>query len=285
MSMRFQIRRALSAASTAAIVFSASALAAEEVAGEDEDPVVAIVDGAKIMKSEAVDATSRLPAQFDQFPPDVRIRIVLRSLIDTKLTANEARVRGFHEDPEYVERLAGIAEQLLERMFMLDAIKERITEAALKEHYETTVAGLVPEIEVHARHILVTTEAEALEIVDELDKGADFAELAKARSIGPSSTAGGDLNYFTRSGMMPEFADAAFALEIDQMTRRPIQTQFGWHVIHVIDRREAPPPSFEAMEATVREELSQVIGAGIIEELRASATIEQFPDTLLAPAR
>ena len=285
MSMFFLIARALSVASMAAIVFAASALAAEEVAGEDEDPVVAIVNGAKIMKSETVDAASRLPAQFDQFPPEVRIRIVMRSLIDTKLTAHEARERGFHENPEYVARLAGIANQLLERMFMIDSITARLTEAALKEHYDSTVANLSPEIEVHARHILVNTEAEALEIVDELGNGADFAELAMARSIGPTSTTGGDLGYFTHSGMTPEFADAAFAMEIDQTSRRPIQTQFGWHVIHVIDRREAPPPSFEDLEASVREQLSQVIGAGIIDELRASATIEEFPDKLLAPAR
>ena len=284
-SMKIRITRALSVASTAAIFFSAQALAAEEGAGEGDDPVVAIVNGARILKSEAVDAATRLPAQFEQFSPDVRARIVLRSLIDTRLTAHEARVRGFHEDPQYVERLAGIAEQLLERMFMLDSIKARLTDAALKESYETTVASLDPEIEVHARHILVNTEAEALEIVDELKNDVDFAELAMARSIGPTSTAGGDLGYFTHGGMMPEFADAAFAMEVDETSRRPIQTQFGWHVIHVIDRREAPPPSFVDLEASLRERLSQEIGAGIIDELRSSATIEEFPEKLLAPAR
>jgi len=160
-----------------------------------------------------------------------------------------------------------------------------MTDAALKEHYETTVAALSPEIEVHARHVLVTTEAEALEIIDELDKGADFAELAKAHSIGPSAAKGGDLDYFSHSGMVPEFADAAFAMELDEISKRPIRTQFGWHVVHVIDRREAPPPSFEDMEASLREQLSQEIGAGIIDELRGSATIEEFPEKLLAPAQ
>lgn len=285
MSMMFKITRALCVASTAAVIFSAPALAAEEGSGDGDDPVVATVNGAKILKSEVVDATSRLPAQFDQFPPDIRNRIVLRSLVDTKLTALEARVRGFHENPEYVERMADIAEQLLERMFMMEAIKARITEAALKESYETTVASMSPEIEVHARHVLVTTEAEALEIVDELENGADFAELAKAHSIGPSAAAGGDLDYFTRGSVMPEFAEAAFAMEVGEISKRPIQTQFGWHVIHVMDRREAPPPSFEDMEASLREQLSQVIGAGIIDELRSAATIEEFPEKLLAPAQ
>jgi peptidyl-prolyl cis-trans isomerase C len=129
---------------------------------------------------------------------------------------------------------------------------------------------------VHARHILVPTEAEAKSVIAELEKGADFAALAKKYSKDPGAESGGDLGYFGHDDMVKEFADAAFALSPGQYTKTPVKTEFGWHVIKVEDRRAGKPPSFEE----AREQLSREIAHGIIDgklhDLRNAAKIEEF---------
>ena len=123
------------------------------------------------------------------------------------------------------------------------------------------------------------TEGRASEIIADLKKGEDFAELARKRSTGPSASAGGDLGYFSADQMVPEFAKAAFALDKGEFTETPVKTQFGWHVIKVEDRRPAAPPTVEEVSETLRAELSREIGAAYIQGLREKADVQRFdPD-------
>ena len=170
---------------------------------------------------------------------------------------------------------------------MIHFIDDKITEDALKERYDAMAKEISESEEIQARHILVETETKAKEIIAEIKGGADFAELAKERSTGPSKDKGGDLGYFTREQMVPPFTEAAFALKKGQVTEVPVQTQFGWHVIKIEDRRAVSPPIFNEAKQALRAEMSQELGAALIGELSAKSVIKRFkPDgsPLDAPA-
>ena len=244
-----------------------------------DDPVVATVDGTEILRSDVIDAQQRLPAGAQGISLDTVFELLVNSLIDTKLAAGEARKQGVQNDVDIKRLMNKIEEQILERALLSRYIEERVTDEALQEQYQLLVKEQSTKQETKARHILVENEGKALEIIAELDKGADFAELAKANSTGPSASEGGELGYFTKESMVPPFADAAFSLEKGAYSKKPVQTQFGWHVIMVEDRRSVEPPTFEASVETLRNELSRKIGLEYLEELRKAAKIVRFkPD-------
>jgi len=202
--------------------------------------------------------------------------VLLDRLVDGMLITGAGRKDHLDQDPEVQLRLKRFEDRLIQEAYLNRAIKAAETEDQLKARYESFVKDKGGHEEVHARHILVKTEAEAQSIIAELGKGADFAELAKKDSIDPGGKSGGDLGYFGHDDMVKEFADAAFALPVGQYTKTPVKTQFGWHVIKVEDHRVGKPPSFE----DARQEVSQLVARDIVEaklkELRSGAKIETF---------
>jgi len=252
----------------------------------EDDSVVAIVNGAEILKSDVEEAHLRLPERFQGVPLEAVYNLLVNSLIDSKLIASQARKIGLHDDPVVKKQLARIEEQVLERAFLNAYIEKRITDQALRERYRAMVEKAEAKDEIRARHILLETEADARQVIAELNGGADFAELAKKRSKGPSGPGGGDLGYFSEGQMVPAFSDAAFALKAGETSADPVQTQFGWHVIQVEDRRKARPPSFEESEPDLRMALSREIGANFLADLRKSADVTHFAldGTPAAPA-
>ncbi len=173
-------------------------------------------------------------------------------------------------------RLEAYQDRLIQQAYVERAIKAAETEDRLKARYQTLLKEKPAREEVHASHILVKTEDEAKSVIAELDKGADFAALAKKYSTDPGGASGGDLGYFGRDDMVPEFAAAAFALPVGKYTKTPVKTQFGWHVIKVEDRRAGKPPTFDE----ARDELNRLIAHDVLEvklnELRGAAKIETF---------
>jgi peptidyl-prolyl cis-trans isomerase C len=151
---------------------------------------------------------------------------------------------------------------------------DTITDADVKARYDKEVAATPPEEEVKARHILVKTEEEAKKIIADLDAGKDFLELAKLSSDGPSAEQGGDLGYFTKGRMVPEFEAAAFELKPGEYTKTPVKTQFGFHVIKVDDRRPAAAPPLEQVSDQVRQVLLRERYAALLDEARAEAEVE-----------
>ena len=271
--------RAVALAVVLAVLVPSPAPAAEDKDEKRDDPVVAIVNGAPIQRSDVEEARGRLPARMRQLPMQVVFGLLVDSLINTKLVAGQARERGLHEDGEVKRRMTRIEDQILERTFLLSYIDERVTEDALQERYKKLVDETKDKEEISARHILVETEGKAREVIAELKKGEDFAELAKKRSTGPSASNGGDLGFFSAEQMVPEFAEAAFALDKGQFTETPVKTQFGWHVIKVEDRRAAKPPAVEEVSETLRADLSREIGSAYIQGLRDKADVQRFnPD-------
>jgi len=240
------------------------------------DGVVARVNGVEILAADVERARSQVPPEYRQIPPATLDRLILDSMIDSVLAAQAARKDGLHEGEVYKRQMARIGDQLLERLYLADAIDKRITAEALKAGYERFLKEL-DNTEVRASHIVVATEAEAKNVIREIEGGANFADIAKKRSKDGAAAAGGDLGYFRREGMIAEFSDAAFAMKPGDVSKVPLRTQHGWHVIKVADRRAGQPPSFAEVEDDLRDQLAGEIGATIRKELREAAEIAVEP--------
>ena len=144
--------------------------------------------------------------------------------------------------------------------------KAATTDNAMKKVYEDASKQISGEQEVHARHILVETEDEAKAIKADLDKGADFAELAKKKSKDPGASDGGDLGFFTKEQMVPEFSAVAFKLGKGELSE-PVKTQFGWHIIKVEDKRTKPTPTFDQVKAQIDNYIAHRAQAALVEKL------------------
>lgn len=262
--------------SRAAVLAFTLGIAAPFAAVAEGDPVVANVNGIQILRSDVEEARLRLPERFKDVPLEAVFGLLVNSLVDSKLVSAEARKVNLHNDVKVREQMARIEEQVLERTFLTAYIEQRITEEALNEQYQKLIKESAVKEEVSARHILLETEAQAREVIKELEGGADFAELAKTRSKGPSGVSGGDLGFFGEGQMVPAFSEAAFALKPGDLTREPVQTQFGWHVIKVDDRRTVQPPKMAEVEEELRTALSREIGTAYLHDLRDSASVERF---------
>ena len=242
----------------------------------DQDPVVAVVDGVAVHRSELEDVARGLPEQFRQMPIQALYGILLDRVIDFRLLANEAERLEVADDPAVEAAIARARADVLRDALVQQRIREETTADKLRERYEglKQSADFAKE-EVHARHILTDNEAAAKAVIAELQGGADFVALAEQRSVGPSAEGGGDLGFFRREQMVPEFAEAAFALQPGEITTEPVKTQFGWHVIKVLDRRTAEP-TFAESEPQLRQDLAREIVTALVADLREGAAIERF---------
>ena len=217
-----------------------------------------------------------LPPEIRQLPMALVQPQLVDQLINQKLMAQAGRDAGLDNDERVKRGLAAAEEELLQRYWVFDTIEAAMTDERLQGAYDEMVADFTPEAEIQARHILLETKDEADAVIAELNDGAIFNDLARERSIGPSGPNGGDLGYFTAERMVPEFSAAAFALEIGEHSKEPVQTQFGWHVIKVEDARETRPLSFEEAKATLQAEEADIIYRELIDGLKADATIERI---------
>lgn len=264
-------------AALAALVFAALSAGQPGIsAAEDKDPVVAVVNGHKIMKSHLEEAQQLLPRQYQQVPLEQIYPALVDSLIDTRLAAEDARAKKMDKDSQFRAHMNRIEDQLLQRMVLEKEMTQAISDEALKKRYDKMVAGMSNNEEVHARHILLKTEDDAKTVIKELGKGADFADLAKKKSTGPSGPNGGDLGFFGKGQMVPEFEKAAFALAKGETSKDPVKTQFGFHVIKVEERRKAEVPKFDAVADQLRGEISQERGTAYVGKLRSGARVTRF---------
>jgi len=251
----------------------AAPLAAAQDKGAENDPVVARVNGEEIRQSAVFALASSLPPQFQSQIVQVYPLLVQR-LVDFKLAGAAGREAGLADDPEVKVRLAEAADRVIRDTYLERAINARIDDEGLRARYDAFVAATPPVSEQRARHILLKSEEKAREVIEKLDGGADFVELAKEFSTGPSGPQGGDLGYFREGQMVPEFAEATSALQPGEHSKDPIKTQFGWHVIKLEDRRDAPQPSFEETEPRLREEMSREAVEAVLGDLCKNAKVE-----------
>jgi peptidyl-prolyl cis-trans isomerase C len=241
----------------------------------DDNPVLAKVNGSEIRQSDVTAAEKDIGASLAQLDPASRQASVVQLLIDLKLVAKAAEDKKIADTPDFKQKLAFTRSRLLMDTLLDQEGKAAVTDAALKKVYEDAAKQISGEQEVHARHILVGTEAEAKEIIAKLKKGADFAELAKKESKDPGASDGGDLGFFTKDQMVPEFSAAAFALEPGKISA-PVKSQFGWHVIKVEDKRARKAPPFEQVKPQLEAFVIRKAQAEYVAKLRSDAKIERL---------
>ncbi|MBM3531003.1 MAG: peptidylprolyl isomerase [Alphaproteobacteria bacterium] len=240
------------------------------------DPVVAKVNGAEIRQSDIDLAEEDLGQQAQQMTAEAKREYLVGYVADIMLAAKMAEGKKVTDQREFKQRLAFIRNKLMMELMLQAEGKAAATDQAMRKVYDEAITQMAAEMEVRARHILVATEAEAKAVLAELKKGTDFAELAKLKSKDPGAAAeGGDLGYFAKDQMVPEFADAAFKLEKGQLSE-PVKSQFGWHVIRVEDKRKKPAPEFEKVKEQLETFVARRAQAEIVAKLREGAKIERL---------
>jgi peptidyl-prolyl cis-trans isomerase C len=207
--------------------------------------------------------------------PATKKENVLAFLIDMKIVAKAAEAKKIEDRDDFKARLAFTRNRLLMDNLLAAEGKAATTDEAMKKVYEDASKQISGEQEVHARHILVETEDEAKAIEDELKKGADFAELAKKKSKDPGASDGGDLGFFTKDQMVPEFSSVAFALEPGKISD-PVKSQFGWHIIKVEEKRNRKAPDFEQVKAQIETYVTRKAQADYVAKLRETAKVERM---------
>lgn len=246
--------------------------------------VIATVNGQPVTEADLSLAEGELAKQFAQLPAEQRRAAALSAAIEIKVLAAKAVTDGLDKDPDFQRRAAFLQERALHGEMVEKEVVGKITDAEVRARYDKEIADTPPVNEVHARHILVKTKEEAQSIIKELDGGAKFEDLANKHTSDPSGkTNGGDLGYFAPGQMVPEFDKAAQALAVGTYTKEPIQTQFGWHVIKVEDKRAQQPPAFEQVKDQARSAVIRDKYFALVKELRGSAKVE-IPDPALKKA-
>jgi peptidyl-prolyl cis-trans isomerase C len=264
-------------------VFAIALFASLPLRAEDANPVLVKVNGAEIRQSDVTLAEEELGPSLAQMDPATKKENVLAFLIDMKIVAKAAEDKKIEDRPDFKARLAFTRNRLLMDNLLAAEGKAATTDEAMKKVYDEAAKQIEGEQEVHARHILVETEDEAKAIEAELKKGADFAELAKTKSKDPGAADGGDLGFFTKDQMVPEFSAVAFTLEPGKISD-PVKSQFGWHVIKVEEKRNRKAPDFEQVKAQIETYVTRKAQAEYVAKLREAAKVERMDQAANTPA-
>ena len=252
------------------------------------DPVIAKVDGVEIRQSDIAiaeeDMGQNIPANDEAGKRDY----IVNYLTDLLLIAKAAEAKKIHDTAEFKQRMAFARNKTLMETVLGQESKAAATEPALRKIYDDATKNMGGQQEVHARHILIrvndpndqaaskAAEDKVKAAIDRIKKGEDFATLAKALTEDPSGKQdGGDLGYFTRDQMVPEFSEVAFKLEKGQLSA-PVKTQFGWHVLKVEDKRMREPPPFDKVRGEIEQFASRKAQVDLVTKLRADAKIERL---------
>jgi peptidyl-prolyl cis-trans isomerase C len=240
------------------------------------DPVVAIVEGRPITLSQLGRATQALPENLRSLPFETLYPVLLDRIIDHEALVMMARRNGLEGRTDVQQDIQAATGRILEGAWLAQAATPKVTEEAIRARYNRQFANRPATEEVRARHILLTTEAEARKVLDELRRGADFATVARASSKDPDASKGGDLGFFRREQVWPGFADVAFSLQPGQIGPAPVKNEFGWHVIKVEEKRLVAPPGYAEVHGQLRQELLAVAVQQSIEQARAQLRIRRF---------
>jgi peptidyl-prolyl cis-trans isomerase C len=274
-------QRPIAFATIAALLFvlpaasGCSKNSSSEAPASASDPVIARVNGVDIKQSDLALAEEDVGADMQAASPEAKREHLISYLADIIMVTQAADKKNLADNPDFKRRLAFLRSKLLMGYELQQEAKTALTDEALKQTYDEAVKSMSGQEEVRARHILVEGEDEAKAIIEQLKGGADFAKLAKEKSKDPGAAEGGDLGYFTKDQMVPEFADVAFKMYPGQLSN-PVKTQFGWHVIKVEDKRVKQPPEFEKVKDQIEAYLARKAQSDFIAKLRQSAKVERF---------
>ncbi|WP_336944922.1 peptidylprolyl isomerase [Asaia sp. HN010] len=269
-----------------------AAPAAAPAAPADANPLIASVNGQKIYLDDVKKAAAGLPPQARQLPPNTLVNILLNQIVSQKAIQIDAMKEGLDKKPDVKAQMQEAADNALQNAYLQEKVAPLVTEDAIKQAYQTNYASKKGEQEIHARHILVADEATAKDVIKQLNHGAKFEDLAKKLSTDKGSGAsGGDLGWFKKDDMLPEFSKAAFAMKPGTISQTPVKTQYGWHVIQVLASREAPVPPLEQVHDEIRQQLIRDNVRDIVKAAQDKVKIVRYdaqgkplPDAPAAPA-
>jgi len=264
------------AATLALSAFTAPAFAADAATGKD-DPVIARVNGQEIHRSDFLRQLAMMGPQAQQVPPQMLYPELLQKMIATKIVSTQGYADKMQDSKEVKEQVKDSEAQFVAQAYVHKSIEPQITEAKIKARYDDLASKFKPQDEVRASHILVANEADANDIIKQLKGGADFAKLAadKSKDTG-SAKQGGDLGYFAHDAMVKPFADAAFAMKPGDVSSTPVKTEFGYHVIKVVDKRKSAPPPLSQVHDQIANQVGQELTNDLVKSLEAKAKVEKF---------
>ncbi|MFT8718876.1 peptidylprolyl isomerase [Acetobacter sp.] len=247
----------------------------------DPNSVVATVNGEKVTLNDIRKSAANMPPQLRQLPQNMIFPMLVNQAVDQKAIQIAAHKDNLQNDPEVKAAMENAANTALQNAWLSKQVMPQLTDAAIHDYYEKNYANKKPEKEVHARHILVKTEAEAQDIIKKLKSGANFGTLAESLSTdkGSAKNNGGDLGWFKKGDMVPAFADAAFAMKPGTYSDKPVKSQFGFHVIQVLADREVPVPKEDEVKDQIRQKLIQQDVRAAVDKATSSVKIVRFgPD-------
>jgi peptidyl-prolyl cis-trans isomerase C len=239
--------------------------------------VLAVVNGDKILKSELQANMRQLPPQVQQLPLESIYPQLLEQMVMERIVRKAGYDAGLESTSEVKARMKEMEKKIVADEYLRRETKKIVTDAELKKKYETYAASFKGEPEVRASHILVKDEAAAKEIIKQVKGGADFAKLSADKSIDKGAAAqGGDLGYFSKGQMVPEFEKAAFAMKPGDISTKPVKTDFGYHIIKLVDARTSAPESFDKMKPELEGAASQEAAKQVVKDLMQKAAVERF---------
>lgn len=275
-TLRSVLTAATLLAAPAAFAQSSAPAAAPAAAPANANPVVATVNGIKIYMNDVQADAQNAPAQVQQLPPDQLFPLLVNQEVDRKALLLAAQKEGLQNNPAVAKAMQDSANIRLENAYVQEKVAPQVSDTAVQAAYNQDYAGKPGPAQVEARHILVQTQAQAKDIISQLNKGGDFAKLAQKYSIDPGAKNGGELGWFSQDEMVPAFATAAFALKPGQYTKTPVQTQFGWHVILCEGKRTAPTPALADVQDQIKQKLANQAVQKVLDQARAGVKIETF---------
>lgn len=254
-------------------------VAADEIVPEiiPGDPVVAKIGDKEIKRSDVMEYIRTFPPQIQQVPVQQLFPMALDQLVNERLVRVYAAKANLDNDPDVKKRLKEAKDEIVATAFLKKEIESNITDEQLQAAYDEHIAGLEEVEEAKALHILVEDKSKAHDLIQKLEKGEDFAELAAEHSIDKGSAAnGGDIGYFTREEVVPEFAEVAFTLEEGKHSFEPVKTQFGYHVVKLLEKRTRPVPTLEDLKPQLDGQLRQKSMAGLFKNWREKSSVAIF---------
>ena len=238
------------------------------------DTVYATVNGTKITGKDLDSMVKAMPPQVQQAPAGQTLPLLVNQYVNDRLVDEAAAKANLASDAKVQERVAAATKQIVRERYVEEQLAGKDTDAALRKKFDQLLAANPLQEEVHARHILVKDEKTANDILARLNKGEDFAKLAKEFSIDPSKDNGGDLGYFVKGMMVKEFGDAAFSMKKGEISKAPVKTQFGYHILKIEDRRMQQKPDFAKVKDQVRGQLNEDLIRQMIDGLRQQNKVE-----------
>lgn len=279
--LRISMRRPVQALAVSLLAMS---LGSATLHAAEPDDVVAKVGDGEITEAELAFAAQDAGQELQRFPPAQWRQLLLDAMVDMELMAQAARQEGLDKDPDFQRQLNFLELQALRNAYLAQKIGGTISDEDVQAAYDAQFADFEGAEELHARHILVKEKAEAEALVAELNGGADFAELAREKSTGPSGPNGGDLGFFKKGQMVKPFEEAALALEPGSYTKEPVETQFGWHVIKLEETRREEKPALDQVGDSLRQQIFRDRYEARMAELRDAMPVEILDVAPVQPA-